>query len=281
MYRDKKIAVVVPAWNEELHIGKVLEGMPDFVDAVYVVDDCSTDRTADIVRDFVARHPVLGGPNSQPASSPSRNPRVELVQHAVNRGVGAAIVTGYKRALADGLDIAAVMAGDNQMDPVELPRLLDPIADGTADYAKGDRTSRREHLAGMSLWRRSGNWLLRWLTRIAVGNMKVNDPQNGYTAASGELLTVLPLERLYPRYGYCNQLLAWVSVYRRRLVEVPMPSRYLGERSKIRYGVYIPKVSWLLLRLFLARVFHLIGRSRPTKRPVGIPRAEVAASERR
>jgi glycosyltransferase involved in cell wall biosynthesis len=301
MYRDKKIAVVVPAWNEEPHIGKVLEGMPDFVDVVYVVDDCSTDRTADIVRAATGlagfglqisgastESPVGVGSHTDPVglgesgrADGTPGPRVVLIQHASNRGVGAAIVTGYKRALSDGMDIAAVMAGDNQMDPAELPGLLDPIVDGAADYTKGDRTSRPEHLAGMSYFRRSGNWLLRWLTRIAVGNMKVSDPQNGYTAASRELLAALPLDRLYPRYGYCNQLLAWVSVYRRRLVEVPMPSRYLGEKSKICYGIYIPRVSWLLLRLFLARVFHRMGRSRPTKRPVGMPMAEVAASERR
>ena len=242
MYRDKKIGVVVPAYNEEPHIAVVLEGMPDFVDRVYVVDDASTDRTADIVRAF-AVHDV----------------RVRPLSHAHNRGVGAAIVTGYRRCLADDVDIAAVMAGDNQMDGVELPRLLDPVVDGVADYSKGDRTSRPEHLVGMSLWRRSGNWLLKWLTRIAVGNMRVMDPQNGYTAASRELLAVLPLARLYPRYGYCNQLLLWVSLLRREVAEVPMPARYLGERSKIRYSVYIPKVSWLLLRLFLLRITGRLG----------------------
>ncbi len=237
MYRDKKIGIVVPAYNEEPHIAAVLEGMPDFVDRVYVVDDASTDRTADIVRGFAVR-----------------DVRVSPLSHPVNRGVGGAIVTGYRRCLADDIDIAAVMAGDNQMDPNELTRLLDPIVDAKADYTKGDRTSRREHLVGMSLWRRSGNWLLKWLTRIAVGNLRLMDPQNGYTAASRDLLAVLPLDRLYPRYGYCNQLLLWVSVLRRQVVEVPMPARYLGEKSKIRYGVYIPKVSWLLLRLFVRRV---------------------------
>jgi len=245
MYRDKKVCVVVPAYNEEPHIGKVLDGMPDFVDAVYVVDDCSADRTAEIVREYVASAVGAGSDAGR---------RIDLIPHAVNRGVGAAIVTGYKRALADGMDIAAVMAGDNQMAPLELPGLLNPIVDGTADYAKGDRTSNGRNLAGMSYFRRLGNWLLRWLTRIAVGNMRVNDPQNGYTAAGRELLQALPLDRLYPRYGYCNQLLCWVSMYRMKLVEVPMPSRYLGEKSKIRYGVYIPKVSWLLLRLFVVRL---------------------------
>ncbi|MBN1855452.1 MAG: glycosyltransferase family 2 protein [Dehalococcoidia bacterium] len=261
MYRDKKIGVVVPAYNEEPHIRKVLQGMPDFVDAVYVVDDASTDHTADIVREW-----FLSGAGTGSHSGT----HVELLQHPENRGVGAAIVTGYKRCLADSMDISAVMAGDNQMDPAELSGLCYPIVDGVADYTKGDRTSDRAHLAGMSYFRRSGNWLLRWLTRIAIGNMKVNDPQNGYTAASAALLAAMPLERLYPRYGYCNQLLLWVSAGQRRMIEVPMPSRYLGEKSKIRYGVYIPKVSWLLLRLWLERV----------RRNGATPHPELPAIER-
>jgi glycosyltransferase involved in cell wall biosynthesis len=273
MYLGNKIGVVVPAFNEEPHIGKVLAGMPDFVDVVYVVDDCSTDRTADFVRRAsrvfadsglrVAGSPpesLVGAGSDRSGLGESvwgdgvSRPHIELLQHPVNRGVGAAIATGYKRCVADGMDIAAVMAGDNQMDPLELPRLLQPIIEGRADYSKGDRTSRPEHLNGMPLLRRLGTFMLCRLTRIAVGNHQVRDPQNGYTAASRELLAALPLEQLYPRYGYCNQLLAWASVQRRRLVEVAMPSRYLGERSKIRYRTYIPRVSWLLLRLLADRL---------------------------
>jgi glycosyltransferase involved in cell wall biosynthesis len=192
-------------------------------------------------------------------------PRIELVQHARNSGVGAAIISGYKRALHDDMDIAVVMAGDNQMDPEELPGLLDPIVDGRADYTKGDRTSCRVHLVGMPRWRRIGNWLLCWLTCIAIGTTQVKDPQNGYTAASRDLLAELPLDTLYPRYGYCNQMLAWVSAYHRRVVEVPMPARYLGEKSKIRYRTYIPTVLWLLMRLTAARLvlWRTAGLMRP------------------
>ena len=260
MYRTRKVAVVVPAFNEQAHISSTLSGIPAFVDVVYVVDDASTDSTADSVRQFATRNPEPANPahrarpqlatrNSLTGATP-----VVLIRQAVNLGVGAAIATGYERAVRDGMDIAVVMAGDNQMDPAELTRLLDPIVDGRADYTKGDRTSCREHLVGMSPWRRFGNRLLRWLTCIAVGNTQVKDPQNGYTAASRELLTMLPLARLYPRYGYCNQLLAWVSAQHKRLVEVPMPSRYLGEKSKIRYRTYIPKLLWLLTRLTAARL---------------------------
>ena len=254
VYRGHRVAVVVPAYNEEQHIGMVLGGMPDYVDAVYVVDDASTDSTSDIVRAWAASASTSSKSASTPYTVSTQSTRVHLLQYPLNRGVGAAISTGYLRALADGADTIAVMAGDNQMDPAELPRLLDPIVEGSADYAKGDRFSCQEHLAGMSCWRRLGNRLLTWLTRVAVGNMKLNDPQNGYTAVSATLLQALPLERLYPRYGYCNQLLCWISDYGGRILDVPMPSRYLGERSKIRYATYIPRVSWLLLRLFVRRV---------------------------
>jgi len=284
MYRTYKVAIVVPAFNEQERIAFTLAGIPSFADAVYVVDDASIDRTADIVRDFVACHPVLGGSNPWPATgnletvTPTlragelrtqnaghRTQRVELIQHAVNRGVGAAIVTGYRHALHDDIDIAVVMAGDNQMDPRELPGLLDPIVDGRADYTKGDRTSSRVHLVGMPRWRRIGNRLLCWLTCIAIGTTHVKDPQNGYTASTRDLLAELPLDTLYPRYGYCNQMLAWVSVYRKRLVEVPMPARYLGEKSKIRYRTYIPTVLWLLMRLTAARLvlWRTAGPMRP------------------
>jgi glycosyltransferase involved in cell wall biosynthesis len=284
MYRTYKVAIVVPAFNEQERIAFTLIGIPSFVDAVYVVDDASTDRTAQIVQDFIdhSRTPALqplAGPlthSPTPALPHSRThalthfcslvgPRIELVQHARNSGVGAAIISGYKRALHDDMDIAVVMAGDNQMDPEELPGLLDPIVDGRADYTKGDRTSCRVHLVGMPRWRRIGNWLLCWLTCIAIGTTQVKDPQNGYTAASRDLLAELPLDTLYPRYGYCNQMLAWVSAYHKRVVEVPMPARYLGEKSKIRYRTYIPTVLWLLMRLTAARLvlWRTAGLMRP------------------
>jgi glycosyltransferase involved in cell wall biosynthesis len=266
MYRDKKIGVVVPAYDEELHIGKVLDGMPDFVDAVYVVDDCSTDRTADIVRDFIdhSRTPAL--PHSfSPALPHPRTPalthfcslvgpRIELVQHARNSGVGAAIISGYKRCLSDGMDIAAVMAGDNQMEPAWLPAVLDPVVDGRADYSKGTRLTDPAHLKGMSAWRRLGNSTLRRLTVIASGNPGVTDPQHGYTAISRNALETLDLDAVYPYYGYCNDLVVRLSAQRRSILEIPMPSMYHGEVSKIRYHKYMPKVSMLLLRLFVWRI---------------------------
>lgn len=237
MYRKHKIGVVVPAYNERELIAETLAGIPSFVDKVYVIDDASTDGTGDVVERFAAN-----------------DERISLITHETNGGVGAAILSGYRRVLEDRLSVVAVMAGDNQMDPAQLPRLLDPIIDGRADYAKGNRLVNREYARGMSRWRLFGNTLLTLLTKVASGYWQLMDPQNGYTAISRRALERIPLDSVYPWYGYCNDLLVKLNVYGFKVVDVPMPARYGREKSKIRYGKYILKVSWLLLRDFLWRL---------------------------
>jgi len=237
MFQGKKIGVVVPAYNEEALIAATVNGIPRYVDRTYVINDGSKDSTRDIVSELCRQ-----------------DDRLILISHTTNRGVGAAIATGYRRCLVDNLDIAVVMAGDNQMDPLELPNLLAPIVNGSAGYAKGNRMSSLDHMNGMPMWRRFGNWLLKWLTRVSSGNYKITDPQNGYSAASIDALQKIDLESLYPYYGYCNHLLAKCSVAGVKVVEVSMPARYQGEKSKIRYSRYIPRVSWLLVRVLSWRM---------------------------
>ncbi|KLK87174.1 glycosyl transferase [Methanoculleus sediminis] len=237
MYREHRIAVVVPAYNEELLIGPTLDTMPECVDRVYVVDDCSTDGTSAEIRERSAQ-----------------NPRIVSLRHEANAGVGAAIVTGYTAALADGMDIVAVMAGDNQMDPAFLPRLLDPVVDGKADYAVGNRLINPEYRKDMSRWRFFGNAALTLLTKIASGYWQLMDPQNGYTAISRRALETIPLDAVYPRYGYCNDILVRLNVYGFRVKNVPHPARYGLEQSGIRYGRYIVRLSGLLLKDFLWRM---------------------------
>lgn len=188
MYRDNLIGVVVPAYNEELLISKVIETMPGYVDSIYIIDDCSSDQTFNVASSF-------------------DEPRLKLTRHIKNRGVGAAIITGYKQALNDKMDIIAVMAGDNQMDPLQLYKLLDPIVEGTADYCKGDRLSSPELSTGMSSWRKFGNKILTKLTRISSGYSKIQDPQNGYTAISRQALSSINLDKVFHGYGYCNDIL--------------------------------------------------------------------------
>ena len=235
MYRENRIGVVIPAYNEELLIGHTIEGVPNFVDRIYVIDDCSTDATPQIVGSF-------------------EGPRVCALSHEMNRGVGAAIVTGYKRVVAETMDIAVVMAGDDQMDPAELTRLLDPLVEGKADYAKGNRLSALRHRHGMSNWRFFGNQLLSVLTKVASGYWRIGDPQNGYAAITIKALTRIDLDKIYPRYGYCNDLLVRLNVAGCTVIDVPMPARYGSERSKIRYGIYIRTVSRLLFSRFLWRL---------------------------
>ena len=236
-YRDKTIGVVIPAFNEELLIEDTLRSIPPYVDRIFVIDDCSKDRTAAIAGEF------------------SKNdPRFTCISHKVNKGVGAAIITGYKRIVQEGIDIAAVMAGDNQMDPKHLPELLDPIVEGKADYTKGNRLMNVEFRKGMSAWRSFGNVILTFLTKMASGYWQLMDPQNGYTAISNRALERIDPDTIYPWYGYCNDLLTKLNVFGFRVKDVVMPARYGNEKSKIKYGRYMFKVSWLLLKNFLWRL---------------------------
>lgn len=237
MYKDKKIAVVVPAYNEELLIEDTVTSMPDYVDKIYVVNDCSGDRTGEIVE-----------------ALRRKDPRVMCINHMNNSGVGAAIVSGYKRSLKDNMDLAVVMAGDNQMNPIFLPNFLDPIIDGRADYTKGNRLLSPEHRKGMSKWRFFGNSLLTFMTKVSSGYWQMVDPQNGYTAISRQALEKIDLDSIYPRYGYCNNLLARLNVQGLRVMDVVHPAKYGKERSKIRYGSYMVNVSHLLLGDFLWRL---------------------------
>ncbi|HII98435.1 MAG TPA: glycosyltransferase family 2 protein [Methanoregula sp.] len=237
LYKGQKVAVVVPAYNEELLIGDTLKNIPDFVCRVYVINDCSKDRTQEVV-EYYASH----------------DDSIVPIRHEVNKGVGAAIVTGYKRALAEGMDIVAVMAGDDQMDPAFLPELLDPIVAKKCDYTMGNRLISPAFRKGMSKWRFIGNSTLTMLTKIASGYWQMMDPQNGYTAISARALERISLNDIYPRYGYCNDVLVRLNVVGFRVINVPHPARYGKEQSKIKYSSYILKVSWLLLTDFLWRL---------------------------
>jgi glycosyltransferase involved in cell wall biosynthesis len=238
MYRNKKIGVIVPSYNEERFIAEVIRGIPDYVDRIYVVDDFSTDGTNEIaVKE--------AGADSE---------RISVIRHEKNFGVGKSIVTGYKQCLKDSMDVAVVMAGDNQMDPVQLPKLLNPILVSEADYAVGDRISNSNHMKGMSYWRRFGNWLLKWLTRVAAWNLSICDPQNGYTAITSEVLRQLDLDKIYPGYGYCNDILVKLSANQAKITYIQMPAVYGVETSKIRYHTYIFSLSRLLLKGFFFRM---------------------------
>lgn len=253
MYQDATVGVVIPAYNEAGLIGDVLESIPSFVDRAYVVDDRSTDGTWDEIQRRVEGLNGQGRPTIADGSG-HFEPWIVPVRHDRNRGRGAAVKTGYRRALDDGLDVIAVLDGDGQMDPGILDRFVAPIVAGTVDYTKGNRLTRRDYRRGMSTWRFVGNWLLTYLTKVASGYWRMTDSQNGYTAVSAHALRQLDLDRLYNDYGFLNDVLVKLNAAELRVGDVVMPARYGNERSGIRYVTFVPKVSWLLTRDFWWRL---------------------------
>jgi glycosyltransferase involved in cell wall biosynthesis len=236
MFDGKRVAVVVPAHDEEELVGTTIGGIPELVDRIYVVDDASTDETAD-------------------RAAATGDPRVEVIRHARNEGVGAAIVTGYKRALEERMDVTAVMAADNQMDPADLAHLVAPVARGDVDYAKANRLVTGEAWKLIPRTRYLGNAVLSLLTKIASGYWHVADSQSGYTAIAKKTIDELDLDRVYTRYGFPNDLLVHLNVVNARVRDFPSRPVYgVGERSGIKYRQVVPRISWLLLKGFFWRL---------------------------
>jgi glycosyltransferase involved in cell wall biosynthesis len=236
MFEDKSVAVVIPAHNEEKLIVATISGVPGFVDRIVVVDDHSTDGTPAAVE---ALH----------------DERVELIRHERNEGVGASIVTGYKRARDEGIDVTAVMAGDNQMDPADLETLVAPVARGEVDYAKANRLFTGQAWDLIPRTRYLGNAVLSLLTKIASGYWHVADSQTGYTAISLEYLRLLDLDRIYRGYGMPNDMLVHLNIWNARVRDFPSRPIYnVGERSGIRLRKVVPRISWLLVKGFFFRM---------------------------
>ena len=236
MLEEKQVAVVVPAHDEETLIATTIAGIPGFVDRIYVVDDASADATAERAAEV-------------------EDPRVAVITHERNRGVGAAIVTGYERAVADGADVVAVMAGDNQMDPGDLETLVRPVARGELDYAKANRLFTGQAWDLIPRTRYIGNAVLSLLTKIASGYWHIADSQSGYTAISAEMVRALDLDRVYTGYGFPNDLLVHLNVWNARVRDFQSRPVYgVGERSGIRYRKVVPRISWLLVKGFFWRL---------------------------
>ena len=238
MYRNKTVSVIVPAYNEEKLIANVLKTIPAFVDHIVVVDDASSDRTGEIVK-----------------SKQEGDSRIAYVRHPQNTGVGGAIATGYKWARDKGIDISVVMAGDAQMDPRDLPGLLNPIADGEVDYSKGNRLFTGKAWRVIPKSRYFGNAILSFLTKIASGYWHVADSQSGYGAIALQVLKTIDLETIYKRYGMPNDLLVKLNVYHFRVRDVPINPIYgIGEKSGLKIYKVVFTLSFLLLRLFFWRL---------------------------
>jgi len=230
-----RIAVVIPAYRAAGTIEKVVCGIPPWVDAIYVVDDASPDNTGAVVRAL-------------------DEPRVVLLVHAANRGVGGAMVTGYRQAIRDGADIIVKMDSDGQMDPNHLPELIEPLAAGRADYAKGNRFHDSEALRRMPLVRKIGNGALSFLIKAASGQWHVFDPTNGYTAIHRAAVTSFDLGRLHPRYFFESSMLIMMRRIGAVVEDVPMPARYGEESSHLSIGRTLVEFPWLLVRHGIRRI---------------------------
>ncbi len=238
MLEGKRVAVVIPAYNEEQLVAPTVSGVPEFVDRIYVVDDRSKDGTVAAVRGL-------------------NDPRVELFEHEQNEGVGGAIITGYGRALAERMDVTAVMAADNQMDPGDLEALVVPVARGEVDYAKANRLFTGQAWQLIPRYRYLGNAVLSLLTKIASGYWHVADSQSGYTAVGLPMLELLDLDRIYRRYGFPNDMLVHLNVWNARVRDFPSRPIYgVGERSGIKLRKVVPTISWLLAKGFFWRMLQ-------------------------
>jgi glycosyltransferase involved in cell wall biosynthesis len=233
VYRGRQVAVIVPSFNVESRVRATLRSIPDWIDRIVVVDDGSTDATA-------AHVSVIGRSG------------LELLRHEENRGVGAAIASGYRSALDRGADVLVVMAGDGQMAPSDLPALLDPVCEGEADYVKGNR------FYDPLVWRRMpparllGNVLLSFATRMVVPAWRGFDSQCGYTAVRREVFQRIGTD-LYRRYGYPNDLLARIGEAGLRVRDVPVQAVYDGAPSGVRWFTAL-RVGWVLARALLRRL---------------------------
>ncbi|MFB6150500.1 MAG: glycosyltransferase family 2 protein [Haloarculaceae archaeon] len=259
MYRGHTVAVVVPAYNEADHVGDVIRSLPSFVDRVYAVDDDSTDGTWDTLMEHgtIERFADLSAPLDR---GPDDEFDVVPIGHFENRGAGGALKTGYRRALRDGADVTVAIDADGQMDPDQMHRLLDPIVDGAAGYAKGDRLATPESRAAMPPFRLLGNWILTGLTKVSSGYWGVRDPQNGYTAISREALAAVDLNAVPDDHDYTNDLLTRLNVAGVRVADVEMDAVYGDESSTISYGGFIPRTSMTLLR---SMGWRLYAQDRP------------------
>ncbi len=236
MIDGSKIAVIIPAYRVERQIQAVLERMPLLVDRIVIVDDGSTDGTIEAV-------------------GAVRDPRVLLLRHEANQGVGAAMVTGFRAALHEGADLVVKCDGDGQMDPADIPTLLEPLLEGRAEYSKGSRFHHLPELDAMPRVRLGGNIVLTLLTKFASGYWHVLDPQNGFVAIRSDVLRRLHLDRLARGYFFENDMLIRLNALEARVADVPMPSHYGDETSALRPARAAMEFPLRLIAGFFRRIF--------------------------
>ena len=218
-----RIAVAIPCYKVRAHVLEVIAAVPSNVQRIYAVDDACPDGSGNYIeRDCT-------------------DPRVRVLRHASNQGVGGAVITAYKAALADGMDIVVKIDGDGQMDPRLLPHFVRPIITGRADYTKGNRFFRPESVRDMPRVRLFGNAMLSFLTKLSCGYWQVMDPTNGYTAIHTSVMRELPLDKLEPRYFFETDMLFRLNTLRAVVRDIPMDAVYADEESNLRISKVLPE----------------------------------------
>jgi dolichol-phosphate mannosyltransferase len=238
MIENKRIAVVIPCFRVADQIVKVLERIPKDVDAIYVVDDCCDQKSGQLVEDNFLDKSIV------------------VIYHEVNQGVGGAVITGYKQAIKDGMDIVVKIDGDNQMDPSLISKFVAPIAKGEADYTKGNRFFNFTDASGMPKIRLVGNIALSFLTKASSGYWKIFDPTNGYTAISTVLLRIMPLEKISKRYFFESDILFRLSIANAKVVDISMKAVYEDEESNLHVRKILLPFLKGNIKNFLKRIMY-------------------------
>jgi len=238
---NKKICVIVPAFNEEKLIKKTIESIPNYVQSILVINDCSVDETKQIVEEISIK-----------------NKKISLVNLEKNMGVGFALRTGYLKAYHENYDIGVVMPGDAQALAEDFYNIVEPVCFGKADYSKGNRLKYKGVSNIMPKHRFFGNSMLTLFTKFATGYYHIMDPQMGYTALNLKLVPFLNLDKLIKRYGYPGQLLYFLNLIDSKVSDVNVKPHYGEEKSGIKLITFIPKLFFLLIKLFFSRVFKKI-----------------------
>lgn len=237
MYKNHKISVSIPAFNEEKLIATTVKSMPDYIDYIIAVNDASKDETIDILNTI-------------------KSPKLIIIDSKINGGVGASILKGHAKGVEKGADIMVVMAGDNQMDPAYLPALLDEIIENKIDYVKGNRFGHLSELKSMPKMRLVGNIVTTILTKIASGYWSSSDPLNGYTALRSSSYKSLNHKKLNGRYGFELSMLIELSFIKAKVKDVFIPAKYGKEVSSIKIFRDTKLALKVLSRGFLRRIFY-------------------------
>jgi glycosyltransferase involved in cell wall biosynthesis len=289
MLNNKTIGVVIPAYNEEKQIRLVLDSMPSFVDRIVVINDGSGDNTAEVVGEYMKKLPASGltlpsivgtlVPNKYNLADQLLNDgliaenqnltpcevievekdrgRIILINLNKNSGVGAAVARGYKWCKDHAIDCVVKIDGDGQMDPGEIESICHPVVFEGIDYVKGNRLIHKSAHLVIPRVRFLGNSILSILTKVASGYWSISDTQTAFTAISSEALNSIDLAGIYPIYGYPNDLLVKLNINFCSIREVAIKPVYrIGEESKMKIRRVIPRLSWLLIRLFFKRIWN-------------------------